>query len=87
MSNSVNCVNSVNSVNINDESWKELFLFGQENVMGKLENGGSGLYSFSYFRILFDKNEVPEHSLFDIELEKRRQNGVHTLLLFDKNGV
>ena len=45
------------------------------------------LYSFSYFQILFDKNEVPEHSLFNIKLEKRRQNGVHTLLLFDKNGV
>ena len=45
------------------------------------------MYSFSYFQILFDKNEVPEHSLFNIKLEKRRQNGVHTLLLFDKNGV
>ena len=45
------------------------------------------MYSFSYFQILFDKNEVPEHSLFNIKLEKRRQNGVHTLLLFDKKGV
>ena len=41
--NCVNSVNSVNSVNMNDESWKELFLFGQKNVIcQRVSNEGGG---------------------------------------------
>ena len=45
------------------------------------------MYSFSYFQKLFDKNEVPKLSLFDVKLENRLKNGIHTLLLFVKFGV
>ena len=42
-------------------------------------NGGEvGLYSISYFQILFDKNGVPQLSLFDVK-SKGVKNEVHTL--------
>ena len=40
-----------------------------------------------YTLLFFDKNGVPQLSLFDIKLENRVKIGVSTLLFFDKYGV
>ena len=44
--------------------------------------GEPGLYSISYFQKLFDKNEVPKLSLFDIKLKKRiKKRSTHSFII------